>query len=168
MEIEKTFSSSFKFIWLAKMRQFFRRSIFLYALCSVAIAYQLQSLPLEPIRNQPLPMIWLGVFILLLTLIGGALLLATFMQSRSQAGHVAIFSDSTILVRDGRSTDYVDRGWELIQFVDDTPTYFALVIRERPRFEWFLHKSRLQPDEELQFRNWFSAHGKLNKTPTAG
>jgi len=161
MEIEKTFSNSFKFIWLAKMRQFFRRSIFLYAIGSIAVAYQVQTLRLEIVRGQTFPVIWFGVFVVFITLIICLLLLATFFQSKKQFGHTAIFSDETILVRDGRSPDYVERGWDLIKLVDETPAYFALVIREHPRYEWFLHKNRLQPDEEVQFRDWFLAHGKM-------
>jgi cytochrome c biogenesis protein CcdA len=161
MEIKKTFASSFGYIWMAKMRRFFKVHIFLYGLGSLLITCGLDVSFWPAAQEFSFLQRWLAMFATVIILVLGMLAFATFVQSKIQLIHTAIFSDETIFLCDNRNSELVDRGWAIIKMVDETPSYYALLVREYPRFEWFIYKNQLDSSEKKQFRTWFERYEKL-------
>ena len=108
MEIEITFSCTFGYMWLAKIRHLFKRSIYLYGLGSICVASGLNNTRWSITNDFSLLQIWLAVFASVMLAVFAILLFGTFVQSKNQCFHAAIFSNDTVLVRGDQDAEFVD------------------------------------------------------------
>lgn len=167
MVISKTFTNSFHSIFLAKMRGFWRRSIFRYLLAAVMLSYSryllisLNSDSLGSERLSTADIILEGFigFILLSSIVILLMIVAAKIQSkRLQPITITFKEDELVITRKGET---VQHDWDWIISAENTRDLFTFLIEQRPRYEVFLAKSKLTGAELEKIQSWLISHGKL-------
>jgi hypothetical protein len=160
MEITKTFVNAFGPVLLAKIRNFLRRSIFIYALGTALITFGLHFSIIRPTINFEFVKIWgtyfLGIVGLALTLI----FISAIIQSRRIIPKQVTFREEELLLSQGESREI--KSWDWIISAEEKKKFFAFLIQKRPRLEIFLMKEKLEDHEEQLIRKLLIHHGKLS------
>ena len=153
MIITKTFTSSFQYIMLAKLRRFVRISIFRYLIAAIMISYSryllgsINSDLLGSVSLSSADIVIEGIvgFILLSFSVILLMLIAAKVQSHRNREITVTFKEGELIVtQEGESTHH-DWGW-IISAVDSLGL-LALLIEKRPVFEIYLAKKHLTVDE---------------------
>ena len=161
MKITKTFVNAFPYVFRAKMRAFFSRSIFRYALGSLLIALAFHFTSLISILSFEFLKIWglylFGICIFVIML----LLISTYFQSRRHNPQEVTFTEESIVTKQNEQT--VTKSWDWIIAAQETAEFFAFLVQKRPRLELFIDKDQLNDDEYQELRGWLVKNGKLSE-----
>jgi hypothetical protein len=160
MEITKTFVNSFGSVLLAKIRNFMRRSIFLYALATALITFGLHFSSIDSISSIEFIRIWGTYFlgIVFITLI--FILISAIIQSRRIFPRKLTFREEELILSQGGTTEI--KSWDWIISAEEKPRFFAFLVQKRPRLEMFLSKDKLEYQEGQLLREWLIKHEKLS------
>ena len=159
MEITKTFVNALPYVLRAKIRAFFRRSVFRYAIATALIAYAINFSSIKSIAGIEFLKIWmiylLGICAVALILI----LISAVVQSRRLVPRQVTFKEEAIIVTHRGETE--TKTWDWIIAAEETVDFFAFIVQKIPRLELFLRKKQLDDDEYQSLRAWLVEHGKL-------
>ena len=163
MKITKTFSSTFADMLRGKLRNFLRRSIYLYAVAAGLLAF---GAWLANDISQSLIVQW-GVYLFLVCIVSLLVQFASAaVQWRRIPNSVVTFEPETITVECGENS--TTHSWDWILSAEETEMRVLLLIRRSPRFELFIPKSKLDPLEYELLVKLLMSKGKFNslKVPT--
>lgn len=157
MEITKTFANAFPYMMRAKLRWFFRRSLFRYAIATALITYGLHGINAS-LKPSEIAMRGLLYFVILCFAVLALHVVTAWIQSRRITPRTVVFTEDTVVV--DFKGESVDRGWDWIIAAEESPTVISLLVQKLPRLELYLHKASLDDDEYRTLREWLVLHGK--------
>jgi hypothetical protein len=159
VDVTKSFVNAFPYVLRAKLRGFFRRSLYRYAIAAALLAYALNIANIKAAAIIDFVRIWaiyfLGICAVALVLI----VFSTRIQSRRLVPQEVTFREDAIIVTHRGQTE--TRTWDWIIHAEESRESFAFLVQERPRLELFLGKRHLTEDEYRSLRTWLVEHGKL-------
>jgi hypothetical protein len=150
-QIRRRFASSYKYLLQAKLRNFWRRSLWQYALGSALLT----GVKPELVGNY---LVTFFVIFLALCLLSLSLIV---VSSRMQEKRVIFDADvefkaDHIQIEHRNKTLVETKDWRWILAVEETPAYFYLTIEKQPRLELIVDKAALTPVETDTLRNWLA------------
>lgn len=158
MEITKTFANTFRDMMRAKLRWFFRRSLYRYAIAVALITFGLHGGDPALTLTEKL----MRGIIYFVALCAAVLVLHVFaasIQSRRLAPRTITFTKDNVTVN--HKGESVDRGWSWILAANESSTLISLLVQKMPRLELYLPKAKLNDTELQVLRSWLVSHGKL-------
>ena len=158
MEITKTFANTFSDMMRAKIRWFFRRSLYRYAIAVALITYGLHGSNPYLTTTDKLAL-GLGYFVALSLAVLLLHVVIALTQSRKLTLRTITFTDKSLIVK--HKGEMATCGWDWIISAGESPTLISLLVQKRPRLELYLPKTKLTGSEYTVLRRWLSTHGKL-------
>jgi hypothetical protein len=159
VEITKTFVNALPYVFRAKIRAFFRRSVFRYAFATALIAYALNFPSIKSIVSIEFVKIWAIYFLGICAIALILLLISAVVQSRRLVPRQVTFKEEAIIVSHGGETE--TKTWDWIIAAEESADFFAFMVQRHPRLELFISKKQLDSDEYQFLRAWLVEHGKL-------
>lgn len=158
MEIIRLFKSTFIVAWVTKCRNFFRRSIFLYAFATMLITYGLHASD-DSISSMEM-FVRGGIYFCFLCLTV-LLLLAIFaaIQTRRIKPVLVKFRENDLIAI--YKDNIIARSWDWIVSAHSEPPYYWIKTRKFPSVFLVLSKDKLSEDENEMLQTWLLAHQKL-------
>jgi hypothetical protein len=159
VEIHTTLVNAFPFVLRAKMRGFFRRSVYRYALATAMLAYALHFPNIKSIATVEFAAIWAAYFGGICGVVLVLILISAAIQSRHLDLRSVTFKEDAIIVSQGGATE--TKSWDWIIRAEDLADCFALLVQRRPRLEAFISKKHLSDEETRMLKEWLVEHTKL-------
>lgn len=161
MEITKTFVGTYSYMLFAKLRRFFRHSVYRYAVGVALATYAVHSHEAS-MGTGAIVLRGLFYFLALCLFVLALLVISAGIQWRRFAPLSVTFKEDDIVVnQDGKISA---RGWAYVISAKDAPETISLVVHKFPHLELFLSKPKMSEQECKVLLDWLGRHGKLNST----
>lgn len=160
MEITRTFANTYGDMMRAKMRLFFRRSVYRYAIAVALITFGLHAK--DPALTSADKLIrGVGYFFALCLFVLSIYAVVALAQSRRITPRTITFTGTRLIVN--HNGELSDHGWDWIISAGESPRLISLLVQRMPRLELYLPKRQLNKIEYDVLRSWLVLHGKLQK-----
>ena len=159
MEITKTFTNALPFVIRAKMRGFFRRSVYRYIFAAWLVTYAFSFQSLKSVVSIEFLKVWSFYSVVICGLAIIIILISAAIQSRRLDPRQITFREDAITITDASAVKTNTWGWVI--HAEELDDCFALLIQKSPRHELFISKKSLGEGEYKQLRAWLAKHDKL-------
>ena len=158
-EISKRIHYSFSFILQAKLRNFFKRSLFRYLFSSVIFYYIITEID----HYQGGLLVFLFVFLGLLLLSGIVMLLSSYFQAnkRKDKSFVLTLKENAILLIYDKTGLTEENSWDWIKKAELFYDTYYLDRKDKYKEAIIVKKSSLTAGENITLRKWLVDHRKM-------
>ncbi|MCA9192608.1 MAG: hypothetical protein KDB03_12625 [Planctomycetales bacterium] len=158
MEIRIVFANTFHNMMRAKLRWFFRRSLYRYAFAVALITYSIHG-GNPRLTTTDVIVRGFGYFAALCLAVLVLHTVLALIQSRRIIPRTITFTEQNLSME--RNGKLVTQSWNWIISAKESPTLISLLVQKMPRLELYVAKDMLTENEYTVFRNLLSSNGKL-------
>ncbi|MFC5406734.1 hypothetical protein [Cohnella soli] len=158
-QVTRRLSYSYLSILEAKVRNFLRKSIFLYLIASFFMFNGMNQV--MQVNNKVL--FFLSIYIALLIFSVMVIIISSYflLQKRKNFGLVVSFMEGHILVSDETTGNKVERDWNWIKKVELLKESYYFDINVKHKEVIILRRTNLSEEEDRKLQEWIKLNSKL-------
>jgi hypothetical protein len=158
-QVTRKLSYSYSSILEAKVRNFLKKSVFLYLIASFLVFNGMNQL--MKVNNKVL--LFISIYVVLLIFGVLVIIISSYfqLQKRKNSGYVISFMEGHISVGDEKTGNTVEREWSWIKKVELFKDSYYFDINVKPKEVIILRRTNLSEQEDRKLQEWIKLNSKL-------